>query len=284
MERTTKHRILGILVVIGLVIIVLPLFQGGSDIPAETALIKAPPFPGQSADGSAHSDELYSSDQAMLNQPPVFKNPPTAGRKNKLRTDDTISPDSPARKPVSLSSADEEPAKTTPSPTGDKVVKLDEPAAISKQTSQHIFQNADKQPVKSNPSVRALHAAKKAKKVKRVKLAANASAKKAVHRYSISGKKAGKKLPTLHNDGLFQLKKPVWVIQLGSFKNKTNALRLVNRLRLNGYAAFIQQTPSHTRVYVGPEVKQGTAREVASRLKTNMKLQGIVVSYKPLAL
>lgn len=88
----------------------------------------------------------------------------------------------------------------------------------------------------------------------------------------------------LDSDGLFKLKNAVWVIQLGSFKNKTNALRLVNQLRASGYPAFIQEVASNTRVYVGPETKQVAARSLATRLEADMKLRGIVVSYKPLSL
>jgi cell division septation protein DedD len=71
---------------------------------------------------------------------------------------------------------------------------------------------------------------------------------------------------------------------LGSYKNKASALRLVNRLRANGYSAFIQQASAETSVYVGPETKENIARSIATRLEYEMKLQVFVISYKPLTL
>jgi len=92
----------------------------------------------------------------------------------------------------------------------------------------------------------------------------------------------------LDNNGLLQLKKSAWVIQLGSFKEKSNALRMVNKLRASGYRAFIQHVSGNggqnTRVFVGPEQQQASARIVASELESNLKLHGIVISYKPFSL
>src|SRR5690349_9272663 len=47
MERKTKQRILGVLVVISLVIILLPLFQSKNEPKSATSLVQAPPFPDQ---------------------------------------------------------------------------------------------------------------------------------------------------------------------------------------------------------------------------------------------
>src|SRR5262249_49589734 len=91
-----------------------------------------------------------------------------------------------------------------------------------------------------------------------------------------------------NDNGLVDLSKAAWVIQLGSFKNKANALRLVNQLRANGYHAFIQKISTtfgeHTRVFVGPENKRMTANALANRLESEMHVKGIVISYQPLTL
>lgn len=80
----------------------------------------------------------------------------------------------------------------------------------------------------------------------------------------------------------------VWIVQIGSFKNKMNALKTVNQLRANGYHAFIQEMTTafqeSTRVYVGPESKQTTARALANKLQAEMHVKAIVISYKPFAL
>lgn len=90
----------------------------------------------------------------------------------------------------------------------------------------------------------------------------------------------------LKQDDIIQPSASAWVVQIGSYKNKENALRIVNQLRANGYHAFIQEISGTleetTRVYVGPEPKQTHAQTLADRLKTEMNLTGIVISYKPL--
>lgn len=47
MEKRTTHRLIGILVVIGLVVILLPLIFGGNNEALQTASVKAPPFKDQ---------------------------------------------------------------------------------------------------------------------------------------------------------------------------------------------------------------------------------------------
>jgi DedD protein len=82
------------------------------------------------------------------------------------------------------------------------------------------------------------------------------------------------------------LKKPAWMVQLGSFKNKINAERLTNNLRAKGYKAFTLQGKgsSVTRVCVGPEFQQTKAATLAGKIAQDTNLRGIVMSYKPLEL
>jgi len=158
MERRTKHRILGMLVVIGLVILLLPLFQANNELSGEAALVAAPPFPEQPVDiTSAPLHEPFNSAELM-----------------------------------------------TPQPVSNKVIDA------------------------------------------------------------------------------------TWVVQLGSFKEKSNALRIVNQLRAKGYRAFIQEITqafdSRTRVFVGPERKQEKAHALADKLQNEIHLKGMVVRYKPLTI
>jgi DedD protein len=81
-------------------------------------------------------------------------------------------------------------------------------------------------------------------------------------------------------------KQTAWVVQMGSFKNKTNAERLTNTLRAKGYKAFTFETKSNgqTRVYVGPQFKQVAAATTATKIESDLNMHGIVVSFKPLEL
>ena len=283
MERTTKHRILGILVVMGLVIILLPLFQGGKDVPTETVSMKAPPFPDQSVQVTANSTETEDSSES-LNSTPVASD-------NAIRQDDIISATHPSiinaqEAPDITHSSPDTQAKTVnkapltdlaPTPTPENngvqaqiitdVVKSNAPikqnAVIAANKLDPTAQDNDGQSDKLVPSKKALQLAKHTR---------NPQVQVTTDHQSMD------------SDGLVKLTNAVWVIQLGSFKNKTNALRLVNQLRASGYRAFIQQVASNIRVYVGPEYKQASARALADKLESNLHIRGIVISYQPLTL
>ena len=80
-----------------------------------------------------------------------------------------------------------------------------------------------------------------------------------------------------------------WAVQMGNFHNHSNAIRLANRLRTAGYNAFTRQVVSRTgavstRVYVGPETIQASARKLSAHIQSHLKLNGMVVPFEPLAL
>ena len=74
-----------------------------------------------------------------------------------------------------------------------------------------------------------------------------------------------------------------WAVQLGSFSNAQNAITLRDKLRAQGYTAFVESAPgggtSMTRVYVGPELVRSRAVQVLEKLRTETRLKGIVVRY-----
>jgi DedD protein len=84
------------------------------------------------------------------------------------------------------------------------------------------------------------------------------------------------------NKDLTHFKSTAWAVQLGSFKDKNNARRLVDRLRKAGYQAFSQEIHQQTRVYVGPEFKQTAAAKLSATVEQNLAMHGIVVMYSPL--
>ncbi len=74
-----------------------------------------------------------------------------------------------------------------------------------------------------------------------------------------------------------------WVVQLGSFSNEANAQELNKKLRDAGYPAFVEPLKQKTtvvyRVRVGPELKRSDAQALRDRIKSTMKLDGIVIDY-----
>jgi len=74
-----------------------------------------------------------------------------------------------------------------------------------------------------------------------------------------------------------------WVVQLGSFSSKVNADKLNLKLRKSGFPAFVeplkQKNETVYRVRVGPELLRADADVLLKKIKTKMKLDGIVLSY-----
>jgi DedD protein len=74
-----------------------------------------------------------------------------------------------------------------------------------------------------------------------------------------------------------------WVVQLGSFSSKVNADKLNLNLRKSGFPAFVEPSTkkgeASYRVRVGPEILRADADALLKKIKTKMKLDGIVLSY-----
>ncbi len=81
-----------------------------------------------------------------------------------------------------------------------------------------------------------------------------------------------------------KLKAVTWVIQVGSFSNKKNAIALQNKLRKRKYHAFVEAVTKLSvtsyRVRIGPDVKKETSEKTQKRLKKEMRIKGIVMQYK----
>lgn len=74
-----------------------------------------------------------------------------------------------------------------------------------------------------------------------------------------------------------------WVVQLGSFGQSSNALALRDKLRKNGFTAFVEKYgdagKTSYRVRVGPELKRSTAEKQLSQIEEKLKLKGIIMGY-----
>ncbi|MEE8342300.1 MAG: SPOR domain-containing protein [Gammaproteobacteria bacterium] len=74
-----------------------------------------------------------------------------------------------------------------------------------------------------------------------------------------------------------------WVVQVASFHEQENAVRLRDRLREMGYTTFMEQLSAHPgsmfRVRVGPELKRSDAQSIRDRIAAEMKLDGLVTRY-----
>ncbi|MGH8534346.1 MAG: SPOR domain-containing protein [Gammaproteobacteria bacterium] len=74
-----------------------------------------------------------------------------------------------------------------------------------------------------------------------------------------------------------------WAIQLGSFSSEENAKLLEQRLRNQGFKAFVEKLYMRPgtvfRVRVGPELDEAKAKQLQARLEKEISLKGILVRY-----
>lgn len=74
-----------------------------------------------------------------------------------------------------------------------------------------------------------------------------------------------------------------WVIQVGSFSDKSNADSTLERLRKAGYDSFMQEIKVGDkvlyRVRVGPEAERESAEKLQEKIAQGLKLQGQVQKY-----
>lgn len=77
-----------------------------------------------------------------------------------------------------------------------------------------------------------------------------------------------------------------FVIQLGSFSNHKNALKLVEKLKGAGYKAYLKVVTSNgktvSRVLVGPQLKRQQSQSKIKPLNKLSGLQSIILVYDPL--
>lgn len=76
-----------------------------------------------------------------------------------------------------------------------------------------------------------------------------------------------------------------WVVQVGSFSKRENAMRLRDQLRSKGYKTFVEQISAADKIFyrvrVGPVVSRSNALDLQKELQTKMKLLDTAVVSHP---
>jgi DedD protein len=76
---------------------------------------------------------------------------------------------------------------------------------------------------------------------------------------------------------------PAWAVQVGSFTQRANALKLRDKIRSGGYASYVEVVKTDKgliyRVRVGPELNKSAAETLQQQLAKDMKVRGFVVSH-----
>ena len=73
------------------------------------------------------------------------------------------------------------------------------------------------------------------------------------------------------------VEKPRFVVQLGAYRDRSNAISLQNKLRSDGYSSFTEKAGDKTRVRIGPFAQRADAEAALSRLK-RLGLRGTVLA------
>lgn len=256
MERKTKHRILGGFVLLSLAIFLLPFLKISSDPNSAQELIAAPPFPDQSVQVGTDQNNVPS---------------PTANNEDQQIPNDTIRVLHPSivstRIPEIAHPKLKEPVKDRFVLNEDTNIKAEPLDNQAEATPAELPATPDM--MQPHPDTQLTSQSENKTNKAKIQLT----------RHRIQ--------PPVQSDPALNVK-DAWVVQMGSFKNKTNALRLVNQLRANGYRAFIQEISTafgdNTRVFVGPENKRTEAHALALRLENHLHMRGIVINYQPLTL
>ena len=74
-----------------------------------------------------------------------------------------------------------------------------------------------------------------------------------------------------------------WAVQVGSFSNRDNAIRLRDKLRKKGYPAFVEKITGKNqdvyRVRIGPEVRREKAEKIQKEVSAKLDLKSYVVAH-----
>lgn len=74
-----------------------------------------------------------------------------------------------------------------------------------------------------------------------------------------------------------------WVVQVGSFESRKNALALRDKLLKHKYRAFVESITSNGhvnyRVRIGPEVRRSSAEATQKSIQKTLKINGVVMGH-----
>lgn len=72
-----------------------------------------------------------------------------------------------------------------------------------------------------------------------------------------------------------------WTVQLASLSSRARAEELQQKLRSQGFDAYIRSVEGMNRVFVGPLIERGDAERVREQIARQHKLSPIVVRFQP---
>ncbi|MDX2352447.1 SPOR domain-containing protein [Stutzerimonas xanthomarina] len=73
-----------------------------------------------------------------------------------------------------------------------------------------------------------------------------------------------------------------WAVQLASLQNGDSARGLANKLREEGFEAYLRVSGRTHRVFVGPIDSRQEASRIRDQLEIEQRLDGFVVNFEPM--
>jgi DedD protein len=73
--------------------------------------------------------------------------------------------------------------------------------------------------------------------------------------------------------------KPAWALQIGSFGDKNNALKMRDEYRGKGFAAYVDEDSGSFRVRIGPELDRERMEKLQDRILKQEKIKGMIVTH-----
>jgi DedD protein len=71
--------------------------------------------------------------------------------------------------------------------------------------------------------------------------------------------------------------KPAWALQVGSFSEKNNALKMRDEFRARGYTAYVDEDKGSFRVRIGPELDRARLEKLQDKIYKQEKIKGMIV-------
>ena len=70
---------------------------------------------------------------------------------------------------------------------------------------------------------------------------------------------------------------PAWALQIGSFGDKNNALKMRDEYRSKGFATYVDEDSGSFRVRIGPELDRERMEKLQDRILKQEKIKGMIV-------
>lgn len=274
MERATKQRLVGGIVLLLGAAVLLPIVLDGSGVPLTVPPMPEPP---KVATVEAISPKLDAA-VAAANQSVDASHEPAGAEEPVISTEEgEVAPDAAAAAVESPAVATIAPAVTAPT-AAKPVVKADDQA---KKLAEKIAADKALQ-AKAAQEKLAQEKAKQEKlaqeKAKQQAAAEKMAAEKAAQEKAAHAKAAASKAEKPSAD-----LPSAWVVQVASLSSRDKADELVKKLRQKGYRATVQSQGSAWRVWVGPELRREVAESIKAKLAADgeLKLSGWIQAYHP---